>query len=402
MNKKYSFLSSWPVLAVIIIAALGVLTRAVYVSIENNIPGTDFYIYYVAARQVTVDHGSPYADTVGEQSQMAILKHPARPGEDQLRYVYPPYGLLPVLPISVLSIRWAQAIWLSFWILCLPVCLIYAFRKVPPVFLVSLFFLYPLTFGLMLGNLNIPVICILLLVAGRLNGFTPEQKIEPVALGILLAWATVKPQFSAFYILVFLLMAYRRRNIRFVAGFFAGLMALVMVSFLIVPDWITQWIALIRRYPAYTGGQLIVTPLVNLFPALIRDGIYIGFTVLFALLIGWLLVRWWNNRTTTLELLCIGTAAIFLFHPTGVSYEQMIFLLPFSLWSLCGWKKQPVLNTIIWFGFIVLSWVQVYLSVTHVWVRATYYGMYFLCLIWLASVLIPSHIAGQRILLPDE
>jgi hypothetical protein len=402
MNKKAGFLSRWPVLLVAGLAAFGLLTLAIYVSIENNIPGTDFFIYYVAARQVTVDHGSPYSDTVGEQSQMAILKHLSRPGEDQLRYVYPPYGLLPVLPVSVMSIRWAQAIWLSFWILCLPVCLIYAFRKVPPVFLAFVFFLYPVTFGLMLGNLNIPVICILLLVAGRLNLLTTEQKIEPVILGILLAWATVKPQFSAFYIMIFLLIAYRHRNRRFLAGFFAGLLALLTVSFLIVPNWIAQWLVLIRCYPAYTGGQLIVTPLVNFFPAVIRDGVYSGLIVLCVVLIGWLFTRWWNNRATTLELLCAGTTAIFLFHPTGVSYEQMIFLLPFLIWILCGWKKQPVLNPSIWLGFVVLSWVQVFLSVTHVWDRATYYGMYFLCLIWLAAILIPMHNSGEKVLLPGE
>jgi hypothetical protein len=402
MNKRLGSLTSWPVLVVIGLAVFGLLTRALYVSIENNIPGTDFFIYYIAARQITIDHGSPYADSVGEQSQMAILKHPARPGEDQLRYVYPPYGLLPVLPISMLSIQWAQAIWLSFWILCLPVCLIYAFRKIPPVFLVTVFFLYPLTFGLMLGNLNIPVICILLLVAGRLNGLFLEHKMEPVILGILLAWATVKPQFSTFFILVFLLMAFKRRNWRFIGGFFAGLLALILISFLIVPEWVTQWLTLIQRYPAYTGGQMIVTPLVKMFPAAIQNAIYIGVTAVCALLIGWLFNRWWIDRVTTLELLCIGTAAIFLFHPTGVSYEQMIFLLPFSLWILCGWKKQPVLNPILWLGFVFLSWVQVYLSISHVWDRATYYGMYFLCLIWLLAVLIPMHRSSNKIFLPEE
>jgi hypothetical protein len=401
-NRAAAFLNRKPVLAIIGLVVFSLLTLAVYNATENNIPGTDFFIYYVAARQITVEHGSPYADTVGEQSQMAILKHLSRPGEDQLRYVYPPYGLLPVLPLSFLSIRWAQAAWLSFCILCLPVCLIFAFRKVPPIFLTTLFFLYPLTFGLLLGNLNIPVICILLLVAGRLPGMTGGQRVEPVLLGFLLAWATVKPQFSALYILIFLLMAFRKRIWRFLAGFFAGLLALLLTSFMLVPDWIQQWLTLIRGYPTYTGSQVIVTPLVDLFPAGSRAAVYLILVILGGVLLGWLLLRWWDNRTTTLDLLCVGTAALFLFHPTGVSYEQMIFLLPFALWILCGWQKRPALNTVLWLIMVTLSWVLVYLNLSHAWDRATYYGMYFLYLLWLIAFLLPGIYAGNRTSLPGE
>jgi hypothetical protein len=401
-NRTAEILNRWPVLVLIGLVLFSMLIVAVYTATETNIPGTDFYIYYVAARQVTVEKGSPYDETVGEQSQMAILKHLSRPGEDQLRYVYPPYGLLPVLPLSVLPIRWAHAAWLSFWILCLPVCLIYALRTVPRVILVNLFILYPLTFGLLLGNLNIAVICSILLTAGRLPGMTSRQKLEPVILGFLFAWATVKPQFSALYILVFLLMAYRKRIWRFLIGFFAGILAMLTASFLMAPAWIPQWLTLIRRYPAYTGGQVIITPLVNLLPSVLQIPIYVFLVLMGGLLIGWLFIRGWRNKNTTLELLCEGTGVIFLFHPTGVSYEQMIFLLPFILYIVCGWQKRPALNSITWLAMVVLSWVLVYMSISHVWDRATYYGMYFLYLIWLVVFIIPRRDPQKAVLLPGE
>jgi hypothetical protein len=384
-------LNRWPIIVMIGLVLFIALTWAVFNATKDNIPGTDFFIYYVAARQVTVDQGSPYAETVGEQSQMAILKRPARPGEDQLRYVYPPYGLIPILPLSKLPFPWAQAIWMSFSILCLPICLLYGFRKVSPVFLISLFFLYPLSFGLLLGNLNIPVICILFLLAGRLPVMTTDQKIEPVILGILVAWATVKPQFSAFFILVFLLLAFKKRIKRFLVSFFAGLLVLLLISFMLVPDWISQWITLIRRYPAYTGSRVIVTSLVDIFSADYQSLVYVGLVILGGLLIGALISRWWTGKTSTIELLCAGTGIIFLFHPTGVSYEQMIFLLPFTLWILEGWQKRTFLNTTIWLIMVVMSWVLVFLSLSHAWDRATYYGMYFLYIIWAMLFLVPWH-----------
>ena len=401
-SRTAAVLNSWPAFAFIGLILFSLLTFAVYTATESNIPGTDFYIYYVAARQVTVEHGSPYDDTVGEQSQMAILKHLARPGEDQLRYVYPPYGLLPVLPLSGLSIRWAYAAWLSFWILCLPVCLIYAFRGVSPVALSNLFLLYPLTFGLMLGNLNIAVTCVILLVAGRLPGMTGRQKVEPLILGFLFAWATVKPQFSAFYILVFLLLAYRDKIWRFLAGFLSGAVTLFIVSFLISSGWITEWFSLIQRYPAYTGGQVVITPLVKLFPAVLHTGVYALLVILAGSLIGWQLVRWWQNRCTTIEMLSVGTGALFLFHPTGVSYEQMIFLLPFVLYVICGWKRHPAFHNIVLIAMVVLSWLFVFLSIDHIWDRATYYGMYFVYLIWLAIFLLYRRGQEKAVLLPGE
>jgi hypothetical protein len=194
-------LNQWPIIVLIGLVLLTVLTWAVFNATKDNIPGTDFFIYYVAARQVTVDQGSPYAETVGEQSQIAVLKHPARPGEDQLRYVYPPYGLITILPLSVLPFSWAQAIWMSCSILGLLLSVLYGFRRISPVFLVTFFFLYPLTFGLLLGNLNMPVTVILILLAGRLKNLTNNQRIESVILGVLMAWATIKPQFSTFFIL---------------------------------------------------------------------------------------------------------------------------------------------------------------------------------------------------------
>jgi hypothetical protein len=384
-------LNQWPIIVLIGLVLLTVLTWAVFNATKDNIPGTDFFIYYVAARQVTVDQGSPYAETVGEQSQIAVLKHPARPGEDQLRYVYPPYGLITILPLSVLPFSWAQAIWMSCSILGLLLSVLYGFRRISPVFLVTFFFLYPLTFGLLLGNLNMPVTVILILLAGRLKNLTNNQRIESVILGVLMAWATIKPQFSTFFILFFLMLALKKQNRIFLISFFTGGIALLIFSFALIPDWVPQWMALLKRYPGYIGGQVPITPAVNLLDTAWRGPAYVIIAAICVLFIGWLILRWWQQKATSILLLSAGTFVTYLFHPTGLSYDQLIFLLPFIFWTLEDWDQKQWLHTLIWLFAIVLSWVLVVLSVNHVWNGATYYGMYFLYIIWVMVFLVPWH-----------
>jgi hypothetical protein len=242
-----------------------------------------------------------------------------------------------------------------------------------------------LAFGLLLGNLNIPVLCILFLLAGRIPHLNKQQRIESILLGILMAWATIKPQFSAFFILYFLLAAYEKRNTTFLTGFIAGFCGLLVVSFLFIPDWIQQWLNLIRRYPSYTGGRIPITPIIDHFFPIAQPAVYIVFFILFAILIAWFLLHWWNNRISSLQLMAFGGFVTYFFHPTGVSYEQMIFLFPFCLWVLLGWQQKPWLFGSLWLLTIICSWVFVFLSLSQVWPGATYYGLYLLYILWLPT-----------------
>ncbi|HEX7554983.1 MAG TPA: glycosyltransferase family 87 protein, partial [Leptolinea sp.] len=361
---------------------LALITGAIFLSTKNNTLGTDFFIYYVAGRTLTIDHGSPYDESVGEQSQMAILKHPAGQNEDQLRFVYPPYALFPVLPLTGLPFPWAQAGWMAFNIMALAISVLVAFRKAPVWFLISLFFLFPFSFGLLLGNLNIPVICILILLAGRLPGLERHQKVESCLLGILMAWATIKPQFAGIYLLFFFLLAIKKKNLPLIIGFFSGLAGLLAVCFLILSDWISRWVEILRRYPSYTGGRIPITPLVNLvFPGG-QMAVYILLAIFIILLTGWFFIQWWKDKFPSLALLSWCGFAVFFFHPTGVSYEQMIFLFPVILWILQRWPEKPRVYILVWMLLVIISWVFLYFSVAGIWSAATYYGLYLLYSLW--------------------
>jgi hypothetical protein len=379
------------------------ITGAIFLVTRNNTLGTDFFIYYVAGRTMTIDHGSPYDESVGEQSQLAILKHPAAQNEDQLRFVYPLFALLPVLPLTGLPFPWAQAGWMAFNIMALALSVLVAFRKAPVWFLILLFFLFPFSFGLLLGNLNIPVMCILILLAGRLPGLRRDQWMESCLLGILMAWATIKPQFAGIYLLFFFLLAIKKKNILLIIGFFSGLASLLAVSFLLLPNWISQWVDILRRYPSYTGGRIPITPLVNLLFPGGQIAVYILLAIFIILLTCWYFIRWWKNLLSPLALLSWCGFAVFFFHPTGVSYEQMIFLLPVILWILQRWPEKPRFYFLVWMLLVIISWVSLYLSVTGIWPAATYYGLFLLYGIWvLFGLFIPPAFLKTKVKLIPE
>jgi hypothetical protein len=388
LSRDQVVLKRWVLVILINILVFLLLTTGIFYLTRDNTLGTDFYIYYTAGRNVTVNHLSPYDESVGRLSQMAILKHEAQPSEDQLRFVYPPYGLIPVLPLSGLPFPWAQAAWTAFILLTLHSILLFCFHDIPRWIPATIFLCFPFFFGVLLGNLNMPVISILFITAARLPRLKKENRLESVLLGLLLAWATVKPQFSGFFILFYMLFAIKRRSWAFVISFLLGVAGFLLVSFIIAPDWIAQWLEMIRRYPNYTGGRMPITPLLNL---LYPDGGIVSYIIMILLAAGvmlWCFYRWWKGDFSALRLLALGAFIVYIFHPTGVSYEQMIFLFPFILFLFQDWKRRSGRSVVLWLLLLVSSWFFFYLSLSHIWLDAAYYGLFLLYIIWLAVFLL--------------
>ena len=63
----------------------------------------------------------------------------------------------------------------------------------------------------------------------------------------LLAWATVKPQFTWLFTGFILLYALRSRWYPYLFAFFASLLALFAVSFAFVPTWIGAWLERVQQ-----------------------------------------------------------------------------------------------------------------------------------------------------------
>ena len=347
------------------ILLLGMLTFALHSLTENNNLGSDYYIYYVAGRALFIDHQNPYSDQVAQQVQMAVYKHLAGPLEDQLGFAYPPYAMLPALPTFWLSFDWAQAFWISLNLLVLMSLIYLAFPQAPKWAAVSVLFIYPFSFALILGNFNVLVTAFLILAYGVLINERPLSRPLQAGLGVLLAWSTVKPQFMWLFLVFLLVVAWRRRLWTLLTSFMITSVLLLGFSFAVLPSWPVDWYARLVKYTGYNETWLILTfflkevmslQLATLITAL--AGVACA-----ALTVG-LFYVWWRGKVPDLLMMAWCGFLIFLFHPRGKAYEHITFLLPVLLWILQGKKRSRPAWAIwvFWFGSLVMSWLIFILS----------------------------------------
>jgi hypothetical protein len=348
---------------IIFLAAWIGLAAGIHTVMQNNTVGSDFYLFYHAGQNAFFDRTNPYSDEQARLNQLAIFKKLSTPAEDQLGFAYPPYSLLPVWPLLGLSFDWAQAIWTGFLLLSLVSIVPLAFPGAPAWIGVSVLFIYPFTFGLILGNFAILIAAILLVVYSRVIGQgTPGRGLQAM-LGLLLAWATVKPQFVWLFVLFFLLAALRRRWWTFLGAFAAGLAAFVVVSFAIVPDWPALWIDRISKYAVYNQAMPVISVILkDILPLEVVTPLTL---VLAAVLLAgsvWLFFRWWKGQLEPTLLLAWCGSVVYVLHPHGASYEQIDYLLPLVVWACQLQKTRSPARLAFWLGSLGLSWVAFFIS----------------------------------------
>lgn len=331
------------------------LTISIHSLLQGNTPGMDFHIYWVAGHAIGKDI-SPYGDEVALESQLGVLKRPARADEDQMGFAYPLYALLPVLPTLWLSFDWAQPFWLAFNLLALSTALFLAFPKAPLRALLLSLPYYPLTFALILGNLNILVTAIIIISTGLMIFQRHREPGLQIAIAFLLAWTTIKPQFSWLYLLFFLVFFIKEKMWHAIFGLACGFIVFNLLAFLIYPNWISEWVSRLNLYTSYVNSSLFIIYLLSQFlpPFLARS---IGYGLIFIITITTfsLAVKWWKNNTNNLSLLAWIGLLSYLITPHGVSYEQMRFFIPLLFWLVLSPRK----NFAWWIfglGTILLSW----------------------------------------------
>ncbi len=336
---------------------LGGLAVGIHSLTQDNTLGIDYFVFWQAGRTTYLDHSSPYSLENDQRSQLAIIKRLAAPDENQMGFAYPPYALLPLFPVVLLPIDWSAAVWIAFLLLALSSAFLWAFpagpRWVGPTFL----FFYPVFFGLLLGNFAILVTALLLFLFGR---YLPQNQPGPkwqIAAGIILAWLTIKPQFTWPFLVFFGLYGLRRRQWKFLAAAAASFAAFLALSFGLVPNWLTEWPASIARYIGYTQAWPISTFLLKEVLPLETAGwltwVLAGLTLAISTGLIW---RWWQNRLEHLPLVAWLALVGFWFHPHGTSYEHLAFLLPLAVW-LCSRPRPRPAALAWWFSSLVVSWI---------------------------------------------
>jgi hypothetical protein len=220
---------------------------------------------------------------------------------------------------------------------------------------------------------------------------------EQILFGIILAWLTIKPQFTGFFILFFLLVAYRRNLKAVFYSFAGGLIGLLLVNWILVPNWISEWINRILLYPTYTGGEIAVTALLRLFLAP-EHFIYVyGFCLAVGMIVLFRMgMKWFNGSVSSLEFLTFGCFFTFFFHPHGNSYEQLIFLIPVILWIILLSIRDNKSALLFWLGLSIISWLFFFIGRILGYSIAVSHGLYITFILWMIpGVFLPPRFIHQ-------
>ena len=351
-------------LIVFLILLWGILSIGIYTTTRGNAIGSDFFIFYQAGKAAAWENANPYSEEVARSVQMAVLKRPARPNEDQLGFAYPPYALFPILPLLKLNFDLAQSIWTAFLMVMLIASLL--LRQPPaPLWLPFLVLAaYPVFFGTLLGNFVILLTAILILACTIIFlTHKPHPSIQ-VLCGILLAWSTCKPQ-AVGIVLTFLICAALSKKLwPLLITFGLSLAGWIGASFWLVPAWPALWLERLTSYVGYNEALpnlvFFLRTLLNQ-PAISLPGLWVYTGCALLTLIGlWL---WYIGKLTPLTALALLAALNYLVYPRGASYTQLIFLLPMILWS-AGFPRRPAADgsLVTWLTMAVLSWVGFFIS----------------------------------------
>lgn len=293
MGKRRTY---WLLAGVILLVSIA-LIWGVYTFKSKPYPGAnDFYSRWSGAHSFWVEGLDPYGEEASLAIQIGIYGRPVEEGEDPGYFAYPFYTVFLFAPLAPLSYPLAEATWLVLLMVVLVGALIllldmFGWQPVPwllgATLLWTLLF-YPAARGILLGQPGIAVyflevLTLWALVKGR----------EELA-GVALALSTIKPQMGFLFVPFLLLWGLRERRWRFVGAFTALWSGLMLLSFLVLPSWLGEWLGQVGQYTAYTAIGSPVWVLTRVYlPFLGAAGEVVISGVLLALLAwAWYRVIW--------------------------------------------------------------------------------------------------------------
>jgi Glycosyltransferase family 87 len=339
------------------IAMLAVFTALLHAVLGPKPMGADFYTFWLATRATFVEGKNPYSAEVTQESQLGIYGRPATPDQDQVAFAYPPYSMLALLPVAWMDYGWAEAYWMALNVLLIIAAFFFAFAHAPKWLVFTYLLLYPVTFGILLGNFVVIIGTFLLFFYGWfIERRTPSPWPQGI-MGICLAWSTCKPQFIWLLGIVVLLVSWRRQYRWLLGSFFAALAVMLGISFLLVPAWPIQWIARVGEYSHYVQSSPAISQmLAEIMPGNIAMTITLVAALAAVILSVILLRKWWHGALSDLFLFAWAGFLTYFFHLHGISYEQLSFLVPLACWAAVQGTKPTRQTVLFWFIPLILSW----------------------------------------------
>lgn len=247
--------NKWVILfiCVVILGFMAASTRVIYQ--ENLVSGsTDIYPTWQGGKLFWENGTKPYETIVGDKSQEAIYGRLAEDDEDEFQFVYPFYLILYMGPLPLFEFEIAAAIFLEIQLILLILTLVMTLdtlRWLPK----------PITLGM--------AILMVLISYFSVRGFLLAQpaflaygfhigaywalarRYDRVA-GIMLALSTIKPQTGFILIPLLIIWAWVNHRRLVVYGFMGMMGALFVVSFMLYPAWLVDWVERAATYRNYT------------------------------------------------------------------------------------------------------------------------------------------------------
>jgi hypothetical protein len=329
----------------LLLAAAGLYTWGTWRYFTTVVPGgNDFMAHYSVWEAYFRKGLNPYSDEAALYSQNAIRGRPALPGEDQNRLTYPFYSFIVHAPFIIFDYPLARALYMTLLqgALIAGVALtlhLHGWRPKPWLLAAVVVWTalhYPEARGIILGQFAIVGFAA---VVGALYCLRADWD---AAAGCLLVVATVKPTLVFLVIPFLLLWAAAQRRWRFVAAFAATLGGAMVLSWLMLPSWLGDWLARIGDYPSYTVGQSPVWLLAHQALPFLGAG---GEVLITAALLGSLAWSWWraaraSERAAEFQWTLGWTLLVSaLVVPRSATTNYVMLLLP-TLWVLAALERR--------------------------------------------------------------
>jgi hypothetical protein len=336
---------------------------AVHGSPRGNL--SDLYPRWLGARELLVHHRDPYSPDVTREIQIGYwgrVLDPARPldPKDQAGFAYPVFVVFLLAPTIALPFSIVQTGFRWFLLILTAVTVplwLRALRWRPSVTTTAILIL--LTLGSFQAVQGIKVQQLGLLVGGLVAGSMALLARRQLAMaGVLLAFATIKPQLVLPLLAWLLLWAFsewhQRQN--FVWGFVSTMAILLAAAEYVLPGWIWRFRDAVIAYRQYNdGAESVLDTLIT--PEWGRP-----LSVLAVLVVA---VLCWRFRRVPIEssafnlMLALVLAVTVVIVPKAAPYNQVLLLPGFLLlvrgWGTL-WQKSAQMRFILIICGLLIFW----------------------------------------------
>jgi hypothetical protein len=314
------------------------------------------------ANRFLLDGKSPYDDETSQKIEELAYPQADLAEERELRFVMPLYASIVLIPFSVIpEFNFARAVWLSVseLILLLTSYLILKLTNIPNSsksfyfwsFIFSSLWYFSL-FPVINGHVVILVSFFLILAI-----FLIQNGYDEIAAAFL-ALSFIKPHLVWLITLFILFWMLTQRRWHFLVWFISIFAVSMIISFIILPDWLIQYLRELYRYAQYNRIALS-------FPVLItpKGGIITRIIPFLSLLIGILLLIEWIQSIKSdfrrfLWVISLTLCITLFLTPKSSVGNYILLTLPTMLFFSTLYKRLP--KNKHYFFYVLMSIVFLY------------------------------------------